>query len=457
MLKVVLWVLFLTLVPCLATNSPVEEVHATVNDMGPSGLEWLYTNGMSVDRTETSTTWKIVTSRSKINLLAKTGVPFSVVLSNKFHRTKSVPGKYHTYKDLRVFCKKMVTQYPGLTKQFVIGRSAMGMDLMGVRITKFSTIVTAPRPKFKYVGNMHGDETVGREVLIRLIEDILSHYGKDDRVTNLVDTTDIYILPSMNPDGFKLKRRTNSFGTDLNRNLPDRFGRQIGYPNTETRAIMAWSKANNFVLSANLHGGDLVANYPFDGNAQYRSGSYTAAPDDATFRYLAKAYSLVHPHMKNNRRFPEGITNGADWYVLYGGMQDWNYLNTNDMELTMEISNEKYPSDTRLAQFWKDNRESLYSYMEKIHVGVSGIITSAATKQPITGVVVSVQRKAKNGVVVSIHHDIRSTGGGRYYRVLAPGTYTVKYSAPGHHTEHLNNILVVESSPVTCNVELRRL
>ena len=57
-------------------------------------------------------------------------------------------------------------------------------------------------------------------------------------------------------------------------------------------AVMKWIMSRPFVLSANLHGGSLVANYPFDGNNHTdHSDGYSATPDDALFRHLAKVYA----------------------------------------------------------------------------------------------------------------------------------------------------------------------
>ena len=61
--------------------------------------------------------------------------------------------------------------------------------------------------------------------------------------------------------------------------------------------MMRWIMSNPFVLSANMHAGAIVASYPFDDSRSHRSGLYSAAPDDAVFKYLAKLYADNHGTM----------------------------------------------------------------------------------------------------------------------------------------------------------------
>ena len=84
-----------------------------------------------------------------------------------------------------------------------------------------------------------------------------------------------------------------------------------------------------------------LLHYPFDSNQEGRE-VYSPSPDDAVFKSLAMAFSHAHKKMHlgqpcpgERESFRDGITNGAQWYTLNGGMQDWNYLHTNDFEITL--------------------------------------------------------------------------------------------------------------------------
>lgn len=58
------------------------------------------------------------------------------------------------------------------------------------------------KPDVKYVANIHGNEPVGRELLLHLVQYFVTSYNTDQYVKWLLDNTRIHIMPSMNPDGF---------------------------------------------------------------------------------------------------------------------------------------------------------------------------------------------------------------------------------------------------------------
>ena len=66
--------------------------------------------------------------------------------------------------------------------------------------------------------------------------------------------------------------------------------------------------------------------------------------------------------------------------VVDGGMQDFNYIHSNAMEITLELSCCKHPPATELPKFWLDNKNALMSYMELAHMGVKGTVTDANGK-----------------------------------------------------------------------------
>jgi len=260
--------------------------------------------------------------------------------------------------------KAAAAKYPHIMQLTSIGKSVKGKDLWMMKISD-NVNVDEVEPEFKYISSMHGDEITGRELTVSLIEEIGEKYGKDPEITSLVNNTEIYIMPSMNPDGSDLKQRGNANRVDLNRNFPDITrdsqsspkGREI-----ENQHMMNFQAERNFALSANFHGGTIVANYPWD-------SKYDLHPLNDFIKELSVGYADLNPEMRGSREFPGGITNGAAWYVVRGGMQDWSYMWHNDLQITLEISHTKWPSYSSIPGFYKDNRDSMIYFMKEVHRG----------------------------------------------------------------------------------------
>lgn len=193
---------------------------------------------------------------------------------------------YHNYEAMTNLMHNISSNFPELVRVYTIGKSVQGRQLWVALVTKDPhNDDQLLKPNVKYVANMHGNEVVGRELLLQLLVYLVNSYPSNQYIKYLLENTRIHLMPSMNPDGFENsiegecqhgEGRGNANGHDLNRNFPDFFAAGNFDPSKEqpeTRAVRLWIDQIPFVLSANLHGGALVASYPFDN--QQGSREYT--------------------------------------------------------------------------------------------------------------------------------------------------------------------------------------
>jgi len=175
-----------------------------------------------------------------------------------------------------------------------------------------------------------------------------------------------------------------------------------------------------------------VANYPYDESRDGSMQEYSSSPDDATFRHLAETYASSHatmakPHEPCDRADDNqfythgGITNGAKWYSVRGGMQDFNYLSSNCFEITLELGCDKFPPARDLPGYWKDNKKALLDFIWQSHIGIKGRVTDE-NGNPISHAIIHVKNETSRR---DINHEITSAHDGDYWRLLVAGKYEV--------------------------------
>lgn len=310
-----------------------------------------------------------------------------------------------------------------------LGTTVKGRKLLAIKITGKNSVEN--KPALLIASSIHGNELTGFKMSLWLIDYLLGNYNEDSLFFSLLDESEIWIIPLINPDGtyfggdntVSQAKRFNANNLDLNRNFPDPADGQ--HPDNaarqpETQAIMDFYKQKNIILSAALHTGDELVNYPWDTWPLLHA-------DNDWYRRISRSY--VDLAQSKNRGymtdFDNGIVNGFDWYRVTGGQQDYVNYFLNSREITIELSKTDMPDSASLANYWDLNRESLFNFLKQ---GLNGIRGQVSHKEKGTFI---------NARIKILNHDNNNSWvyshqeSGWYYRLIAPGSYTVQVTAPG--------------------------
>jgi hypothetical protein len=357
---------------------------------------------------------------------------------------------YHTYETLVAELQAIAAAHPTLCQLVNIGPTVQGRALWFMKISD-NVALEEDEPEFRYISSLHGNEVVGKELCMYLINYLVDNYGTDPAITDLVNNVEIWILPSANPDGTANASRYNAQGVDLNRNFPDRVFDPI---NTtagrapETANIMMWNFTHQPVFSANYHCGALVMNYPWDECFDPQASAAFTDNQDLVFA-ASTTYAATNLPMYNNNNppFVHGVVNGADWYQISGGLQDWSYNWMGDMDITIEVSNANWPSYTQLPTYWNENRQSMLNYMQYARKGIRGLVRNANSSTPLAA-----QVKVSNRPDFTIFTD---PDVGDYHRLLMPGTYDLDVTSAGYWPAHVTGVVVTAGEAVRRDVNLQ--
>jgi len=356
---------------------------------------------------------------------------------------------YPAYTQYDSIMRSFANLYPSLCLLDTIGTSINGKLILVLKISDNVT-VNEDEPETFYSSSIHGDETGGFILMLRLADFLLKNYTVNSRVRDLVDNLQIWINPLANPDGsYRLGNvissptRYNANGYDLNRNFPD-----PETPGTtkqkETLDMVRFMRDHKFVISINFHSGAEVVNYPWD-------RWYRRHADDDWFHSISSKYAdTVHFYGPAGYMtdFGTGVTNGYDWYKITGGRQDFITWELQGREVTIELDYHYVTPPADLNILWQSNWRSLIGYLENATFGIHGKVKNANTGDAVKA------RIFITGHDKDSSHVYSNAVTGSFVRLLAPGTWDLLVSANGYVASEVNDVVVTEGVVTEIEVEL---
>ena len=309
--------------------------------------------------------------------------------------------------------------------------SVEGRTLFYMRVSNNPNIEQPAKPQMMYTALHHAREPGSLSSTIFFLWHLLEHYATDPQIQKIIDNTELYFMPCVNPDGYifniinspggggmwRKNRRNNgdgTFGVDINRNYgyfwgydnigssnmtsSDTYRGPSGFSEPETRAVKWMAEHHNFPFMMNYHtfSNDIV--YPWGYEASFKT------PDSLYF-------DAVGMFLTQYNHYKYGTGDQTVGYVTNGDSDDWGYgeqtTKNKIFSMTPEIGDPSlgfYPPDYQIIPDCQNNLLA--------NINVAALLLSYATLTNTQSSILTQQ----SGY---LHYNIQRLG------LHTPGTYTV--------------------------------
>ena len=302
---------------------------------------------------------------------------------------------YHTYAETVAVLDSVVAAHPRIVRKFSIGQSYRGRQLWAAKISD-NVAADENEPEVMFDSLIHGREHLTVEMAIYMLRLLANNYGSDSRITNIVNTREIYIVFMVNPDGgefdiangrfhFWRKNRqptpnSSQIGVDPNRNFAYQWGccgGSSGDPSKETyRGPYPWyspevTAYRNFVRSRVIGGIQqirIIISWHSSGRLVLWPYSYTTADvppsmaldDHKAFVALGQAAAARNGYTAQQ---------SSALYISDGTQGDWAYREQGIFQLTFEMgpggSVNFYPTADKIGRLTRVNRTAALYLLEQ--------------------------------------------------------------------------------------------
>lgn len=306
---------------------------------------------------------------------------------------------YHTYAEVKAEIDQTVADHPGIARRFSIGRSYEGRKIWGIWISD-NVGVDENEPEVFINAQIHARERATNELALEIVKWLTDNYRGSDtfgrRVTNIVNSREIFIVPTMNPDGaeFDMKggkwhqwrknRQPIPFSAQIGVDLNRQFGYQWGCCGGSS--LKPWSptyqgphpwyapevrRYRDFIASRiihrrqqikvilSLHSAGRLVLWPFSYTRQDVPAGMSR-DDHAAFVALGRELAALNGYRAKQ---------GSDLYIIRGDQDDWAYHEHGIFAITLEMARGRakpyYPTRSELAADINANRPAVMHLLEQ--------------------------------------------------------------------------------------------
>jgi carboxypeptidase T len=279
---------------------------------------------------------------------------------------------FHTYDELVAEVDATATDHAQIAQKGSIGSSFEGRDLPFVKISD-NVATDEDEPEVLFTCNMHAREHLTTEMCLHIIKRFTDGYGSDQTVTGFVDSREIFVIPTQNPDGsefdipggeyqgWRKNRQPNSdgsVGTDINRNFAYKWGCCGGSDDNpsgetyrgasaasapETAAVQAFADSRQFKAHIDFHTFSELVLWPFG----YTEDDVTEGMTQEQRDHFA---SIGEQMAATNGYTPE---QASDLYITDGSIDDWMWGTHGALSYTFEM----FPSGGGIDGFYPPDEE----------------------------------------------------------------------------------------------------
>ncbi len=292
---------------------------------------------------------------------------------------KVTMGGYLTLSEIYAHVDSVIALHRSImTDRISIGTTIEGRDLWAFKISD-NPDVEEDEPEVLYTAAIHAREVITPLILLNYVDSLVTLYGSNPEITDLVNNRQLWFIIPVNPDGYyrnqvtnpggggmwRKNRRNNgdgTYGVDLNRNYGYEWGfdddgsspitsdetyRGTGpFSEPETQAVRDFISAHNFVITLYFHSYSNLILWPWGYDQIY-------TPDDDIFSIMGDSLTSYN-----------GYTPEASWglYVTNGSSDDWGYgeqtTKNKNLAFTIESGNSSdgfWPPLSRITPLVNEN------------------------------------------------------------------------------------------------------